>query len=219
MQEVLKHILLLLVITALGCYSKPHETKCLHVAQPQIGDTLVVGNMMDGIKIKDFNFVLATQKYLQGITEDSVQYKMRVNITTIIDTTKKKIESMVLKEDVSKDNFIDYISAVIDTTPIRSWDKSKPYLIDPMTGELIQVTSGLVIRKEVSHSFASDLIDKARAIKEWNKYEWEEKSSVNYSIELLEGNQKAYNSSCLSATPESVSRVLKSLGIEPIQND
>lgn len=214
MEIGLKHMVLLIAIVLQGCQKTKTGTMCLQNVQSRVGDTLVVKNEMDGIQIEDFNFIIATEKYLQGITEDSINYKIRIEICTQLDSTKRKVDAVVLKSNKSNTNFIDYISWMQDENPIRSRDRSIPYIIHPVTGELNRIKDGVVIRNIVDESFVKNIIQSTAKIEEWNEYRWEEKSIVNFSVELLEGEYKVYYGNCRDNIPKTILTVLNNFGIE-----
>lgn len=208
------YITLSLTILLLGCHASNKSTNCLQIKSTQVGDTLVINNSMNGVNIEDFNFIIVTEKYLQGITEDEMDFKLRVELYTRIDSSKRKLEAFILKTNESKQNIIDYISCIHDENPINPNDKSKPYIIHPVTGDLNRIENGILIRKIINERHAGRLIENALAINEWNQFQWEENSTINFSIDLLNKENKSYYGNCKTNIPKSIIKTLNNFGIE-----
>lgn len=71
------------------------NTTCLQIVQKPSGDTLVKGNIMNGLYYKNFNFISVTEKYLQG--HNSLNSKLLITIYTNYDSSNQKVDAYVLK--------------------------------------------------------------------------------------------------------------------------
>ena len=105
------------------------NTTCLQIVQKPSGDTLVKGNIMNGLYYKNFNFISVTEKYLQG--HNSLNSKLLITIYTNYDSSNQKVDAYVLKTYSCNTNYIDYISWIRDEKP----------KIEPSTGAAIMPTA------------------------------------------------------------------------------
>ncbi|MBK9580367.1 MAG: hypothetical protein IPO48_00055 [Saprospiraceae bacterium] len=169
---------------------------------------------MNGVKMENFNFILVTEKYLQGITDEQLDFKIRVAIYTILDSFKRKVDVFVLKTNKSKQNYIDFVSWIQDENPINLNDRSKPYVIHPITGKLVRIREGIVIRYILENNHADKLMNNALEIEEWNEFHWEESSIINFSISLNIDPLKTYYGNCNSTIPKTIFKTLNNFGIK-----
>ena len=190
------------------------NTTCLQIVQKPSGDTLVKGNIMNGLYYKNFNFISVTEKYLQG--HNSLNSKLLITIYTNYDSSNQKVDAYVLKTYSCNTNYIDYISWIRDEKPKKPLDKTKPFIYHPVSGKINIIKHGVVIRKKIDDIFAKKILENALNITEWRESKWDEKSIVNFSIKSNDGEGKLYFGNCNERIPKTILTLFNDFGIQQI---
>lgn len=207
-----KHLVFiaLSILLIQSCKSNFEPKYCYETQIENHADTLVFENKIDGVIHKDCNFIIVTDKYLEGYTDQSSKRKVYVTLYSKIDSTKRKVEAFILKSNEYGVDFIDYIRYVLDESAHHRIDRTLPYIIHPVTGKYIRIRDGLVTRNTINKSFATQIERSAEKIVDWTQNEWEEDALINYTIEF---KGKIYFNNCNRPENESVSNLLKEFGI------
>lgn len=214
MQDIILKLCLIGLIQS--CYQSSEKIPCLETIPEKQADTLVVGNLIDGVIHKDCNFVVVSDKYLNGYTDTSNTFELEILLYTAKDSLKLKIEGFILKRSKTGLNFVDYIQWIHDESTNQTFDRSLPYIIHPVTGNYNRIWDGLVTRRIIDENQVTIIQDHVEEITNWPTLEWDENTTNNYSIAY---NNNMYYGNCKKTIPESVKDLLMDFGIVEFNGD
>lgn len=212
-----KYFLLLTLLLQLRCTHEHSFIDCKVPAQEVIGDTLVYEKTMDGRYSEDFNFVRVYEKYYTGITDELYKDIVTLSFYNNSDTITQNLKSFILKKDSTGAFAMDYVAWTHIDTSVIPEDKSLPYIINPITGDINRIKDGIVIRKKLSTTIALKIIEHAKKIEDWHEIYVDKRNHKEpiYMISLSIDKYKMLSGFCHQPKPKSISTLIDDFNAIP----
>ena len=200
-----------LLFTMFGCKQDLNAIKCDVLVEPYIGDTLVYLDDYGVLNYHDKNYAFVSEKYVTGLTEDSLNILIKIDVTETIDSNRWQSSSYSIKESISGNYYYDYSRLMLDERPIPYDSTHRPYIIHPVTGYYIAISDNVITRAQLSEAQLREISRVSNKMHSHRDVEFNRESRINFTVFVKD--KEWFDGNCTDNIPDDVLRLLKVMRI------
>ncbi len=194
-----------------ACKQDSSSSKCDLLVEPYIGDTLVYLEDYGALNSHDKNYQTVTETFVTGLTEDSLDILIRIDITETIDSNRWRRTVCSIKESITGNYYYDYSRFTFDECPIPYDRTYMPFIIHPVTGYYNPISDNVITRLQLSEAQLLKILRVSTKMHSHRDVEFNRDSRINFTVfvkdkEWFEGN-------CIDNIPDDVLSLLRVMRI------